>query len=289
MTIPTKKLKSGLELSVLGFGTWFMGGSFTKIEGYDPSLDIAALRRTLELGGRRFDTAEMYAQGYSEEILAEALSGFDRHQLFLTSKVNPEHLSYNDMIAACRRSLKRLKTDYLDLYLVHMPNLAIPIAETMRVFDDLKSEGLVRNIGVCNFNVERLKEAQSFTKNRIVLNQVHYNLLFREPVLKGVLQYCRENDIFLEAWRPLQQGNLAKSGIEIVDRLGEKYKKTPVQIALNWLIAQAGVVTLVKASDQKHLEEAFGALDWQLSAEDVELLSRDYPIQLDRSNAVQLK
>jgi len=289
MHIPTKKLNSGLEMPELGFGTWYMGGSFSREANYDEKADIAAIQKTIELGGYRFDTAEMYALGYSEEILGKALKNYDRTKLFITSKVIPEHLAYDDVIAACKKSLKRLSMDYLDLYLVHIPNPEIDIAETMRAFDYLKNQGLIKNIGVCNFNVERLKAAQAASKNKIVLNQVHYNLIFREPVLKGVLDYCREQDIFIEAWRPVQQGSLTKKGIVIVDRLCEKYGKTPAQIAINWLISQPGVITLVKASNLKHLEENFGAVGWNLSPEDIDLLNRDFPIQLDRSNAVQLK
>jgi len=119
-----------------------------------------------------------------------------------------------------------------------MPNPDIPLKETMKAFDYLKEQGLIKNIGVCNFNVDSLKEAQDNTKNNIVLNQVHYNLLFREPEMKGVIEYCQSNDVFIEAWRPIQQGALAKKGIEVVDKMCNKYQKTPVQIAVNWLISQ---------------------------------------------------
>jgi diketogulonate reductase-like aldo/keto reductase len=289
MDIPTKKLNNGFEIPALGFGTWFMGGSFEREANYDERRDIEAIKKTIELGGYRFDTAEMYAEGYSEEILSKALKGYDRSKLFIVSKVSPANLSYDNVIASCKKSLARLQMDYLDLYLIHAPNPDIAVEETMRAFDYLKDEGLIKNIGVCNFNVERLKEAQNKTKNKIVLNQVHYNLLFRESALKGVIDYCQNNDIFIEAWRPIQQGNLAKKGIDIIDKLCDKYKKTPAQIALNWLISQKNVITLTKTSDLKHLEENLGAVGWDMSDEDVKLLIDYYPIQLDRSNAVQLK
>lgn len=289
MNIPTKKLNSGFEIPVLGFGTWPMGGSFEKETNYDESRDIEAIRKTIELGGYRFDTAEMYAGGYSEEILGKALKEYDRSKIFVTSKVSAANLSYDDVIASCKKSLTRLQMNYLDLYLIHSPNPDIAIEETLRAFDYLKDESLIKNIGVCNFNVERLKEAQSKTKNKIVLDQVHYNLLFREPVLKGVIDYCQNNDIFIEAWRPIQQGSLAKKGIDIVDKLCDRYHKTPAQIALNWLISQKNVTTITKTTDSKHLEENLGAIDWNMSDEDTKLLIDDYPIQLDRSNAVQLK
>ncbi len=288
MKIPIKKLNNGFEIPVLGFGTWLMGGRMEKIDNYDESQDIKAIKKTVELGGFRFDTAEMYANGYSEEILGKALKGYDRSKLFITSKVSPENLKYEDVISSCKKSLARLQMDYLDLYLVHIPNSNIPIGETMRAFDYLKDKGLVKNIGVCNFKVERLKDAQSNTKNKIVLNQVHYNLIFREPVLKGVVEYCQNNDIFIEAWRPIQHGCLTKKGIDIVDKLCEKYKKTPSQIAINWLISQKNVITLTKTSKIEHLEEDLGSVGWNMEDKDIQLLLIDYPIQLDRSNAVQL-
>ena len=289
MNIPTKKLNNGFEMPVLGFGTWLMDGRMEKELGYDESRDIEAIRKTIELGGKRFDTAEMYADGYGEEILGKALKGCDRSKIFVTSKVSPTNLGYNDVISACKKSLSRLQLDYLDLYLIHMPNSDITIEEAMKAFDYLKEQGLIRNIGVCNFSVERLIEAQSKTKNKIVLNQVHYNLIFREPALKGVVEYCQNNDIFIEAWRPIQQGSLAKKGINIIDKLCEKYSKTPTQIAINWLISQKNVITLTKTSNLKHLEENLGSVGWTMEEEDVNLLINDYPIQLDRSNAVQLK
>jgi diketogulonate reductase-like aldo/keto reductase len=288
MNIPTKKLNNGFEISVLGFGTWLMGGRMEKENNYDDSRDLEVIQKTIELGGYRFDTAEMYADGYSEEVLGKALKGYEREKLFVTSKVSPTNLKYDDVIFACKKSLARLQMDYLDLYLIHMPNPEIDITETMRAFDDLKEKGLIKNIGVCNFNVERLREAQSKTKNKIVLNQVHYNLIFREPELRGVIEYCQNNDIFIEAWRPVQYGSLAKKGITIVDELGKKYHKTPGQIALNWLISQKNVITLTKTSSLKHLEENLGAVDWIMENEDIELLRKDYPIQFDKSNTVPL-
>jgi len=288
MNIPTKKLNNGFEISVLGFGTWLMGGRTEKEIDHDESHDIEVIKKTIELGGYRFDTAEMYAGGYSEEILGKALKGYDRAKLFVTSKVSPNHLSYDDVISSCKKSLERLQMSYLDLYLVHIPNPDISIEETMKAFDYLKEQGLIKNIGVCNFNVERLMEAQSKTKNKIVLNQVHYNLIFREPELKGVIEYCQDNDIFVEAWRPVQYGTLAKKGITMVDELCKKYNKTPSQIALNWLISQKNVITLTKTGNLKHLEENLNSVDWNMSDEDIELLRSDYPIQLDKSNTLPL-
>lgn len=289
MQIPTKKLNSGFEMPVFGLGTWEMGGRAERIANYsDEEKDIFALQTAIKMGVNRFDTAEIYAQGYTEEILGKAIKDFDREKLFITSKVAKFNLKYDEVIKSAENSLKRLNIDYLDLYLIHAPDPEVPIEETMKAFDYLKDNGKIKNIGVCNFGVESFKKAQAVTKNKIVLNQVHYNLIFREPVLKGVLEYCQNNDVFLEAWRPLQKGDLAKPGITILDEMCKKYNKTQSQIAINWLISQKNVITLAKTSNVKHLEDDLGALGWEMNKSDIDLLMKNFPIQLDRSNAVQL-
>ncbi|MFA7209196.1 MAG: aldo/keto reductase [Parcubacteria group bacterium] len=289
MKIDTKKLNNGFEMSVFGIGTWEMGGRTERDENYtNEEKDISALQTAIKMGVNRFDTAEVYAQGYSEEILGKAIRDFDRGKLFIVSKVSNPNLQYDNVIRSAKNTLKRLGTDYLDLYLIHAPNPDIPIEETMRALDYLKERGLIKNIGVCNFGVESLEKAQSVTKNKIVLNQVHYNLIFREPVLAGVLEYCQNNDVFLEAWRPLQKGDLTHSGITILDEICEKYNKTQSQIAINWLISQKNVITLTKTSNLEHLEDDLGALGWGMEENDVKLLMEKFPIQLDRSNAVRL-
>lgn len=289
MLIPIKKLNSGFEMPVFGIGTWEMGGRSEKDLDYkNEEQDIAALQHAIKLGVRRFDTAEMYAQGYSEEILGKAIKEFSRKDLFITSKAWWSNLKYDQVLEAAEKSLKRLKTDHLDLYLLHGTDPEVPIEETMKAMDRLKDEGLVKNIGVCNFGVDSFIKAQGASSNKIVLNQVHYNLIFREPQRKGLLEYCQNNDVFLEAWRPLQQGNLSHPGITILDEMAKKYGKTQAQIAINWLISQKNVITLSKTSNIKHLEDNLGAMGWEMDKEDVDLLIDKFPIQLDRSNAVQL-
>lgn len=167
--------------------------------------DISAIRNCIEHGITHIDTAELYANGYTETLIAAALKGYNRSGIFLVSKAHWDHLSYDGIIHACRESLKRLETNYLDLYLLHSYNAKFPLKESMEALDYLVTEGLVRNIGVSNFTKEHLAEAQSYTKNKIVCNQVHYNLIFREAEATGLLRYCQENDVFLSAWRPVQK------------------------------------------------------------------------------------
>jgi len=279
--IPTKKLDSGLEFPVLGLGTWQMGHG-------DDERDVAAIRAAIERGITHIDTAEGYASGHAEELVARAIEGVDRSQLFLVSKVAPAHLRRDDLLRSAEASLERLATDYLDLYLMHHPNPSIPLPETMAAMDELVERGKIRHVGVSNFSVERLHEAQEAAKNPVVANQLHYNLVYREPERSGLLDYCRENDVMLVAWRPVELGVLTRRGTPILDELAEKYGRTPAQIAINWLIAQEGVVTIVKTSSPEHLEEDLGAVGWELDPYDVERLREEFPGQRRRSDTVPL-
>lgn len=288
MEIPVKKLESGFEMPAYGIGTWQMGGRDERNFENDDEADIAAIRKAIDLGVTHIDTAEIYAEGHAEELVGKAIAGYDRKKLFLVSKVAQKHLAHDDVIAACKASLVRIGTDYLDLYLLHRPNHHIPIDETMNAMDELLAEGLIKNIGVSNFSVESFDEAQAATKNKIVANQVHYNLRVRGPEVSGLLSHHQKNDVMLIAWRPVQKGLLADEKIEILEELGKKYKKTPAQIAINWLISQENVVTLAKTTTIAHLEENLGAIGWKLSGKDIEMLRREFPGQEEVSNVVPL-
>lgn len=288
MTIPTKKLKNGFEMPVLGIGTWQMGGRFERDAANDDVADISAIRAAIDLGVTHIDTAESYAAGYAERIIGEALQGYERSKLFLVSKVSKWNLRYDDIIKSACASLERLKTDYLDLYLIHQPNAEISIKETIRALDTLYETERIRHIGVSNFTAERIEEAQSYTKNKIVANQVHYNLIFREPERKRLIQYCLEHDVMFIAWRPVQKGILTTRGVPILDEMCKKYGKTPAQIAINWLISQPGIVTVAKTTTIEHLRENLGAIGWNMAANDIELLRREFSNQQDVSDAVPL-
>ncbi len=288
MKIPTKQLDNGFEMPVYGLGTWQMGGKKERDLTHDDSADITAIQASLQSGITHIDTAEVYAGGHTEELVGYAIRDFDRSKLFLVSKISPTHLAYNDVLKALEASLQRLHTDYLDGYLIHSPNLEIPIQETMRAMDTLVEQGRIKHIGLSNFTVEEIKEAQSCTTNKIVMVQTHYNLLFREPERKGVIRYCQENDIFISAWRPLQKGILSQMSNILMQEMCSKYHKTPTQIALNWLISQKNVVTLSKTSSPEHIKENLGAVGWEMEKEDVERLSKDFPGQQDISDAVPL-
>ena len=288
MIIPTKKLKNGFEIPIYGLGTWLMGGRSERDLDNDDQADIKAIQTAIDMGVTHLDTAESYADGYTEELLGEAIKKYDRNNLFIVSKAHPDNLSYDGLIKSCKKSLERINTPYLDLYLCHRYNPEIPMKDTMRAMEYLLENGLIKNIGVSNFNVVRMKEAQSNTKYKIVANQVHFNLKYRESEKKGLLKYCQENDVMFIAWRPIQKGILLNSEDPVVREMVEKYNKTTAQIAINWLVSQKNVVTLSKTRDPNHLNENLGALGWELSPEDIEKLRKEYLYQEYVSDAVPL-
>ena len=229
-----KWLTDDTKIPVLGVGTWDMGGGMEPDTTHDRE-DIHAIKTAIKLGMTHIDTAEMYARGHTEELVGEAIKDFDRKELFITTKVLPENLRYDDVVAAAKRSLQRLKTTHIDLYLVHMPNPIIPIQQTMEAFDFLVESKLVRFIGVSNFTLEQLREAQAYTRNKIVANQIEYNLLMRDQkgeytshMESSIVPYCNDKGIMVVAYRPLAKGRLARSGYKVMDALSEKYHKTPV-------------------------------------------------------------
>jgi len=275
-----KTVFNGVKLPAIGLGTWQMGGRHTVEHEHDHE-DINAIREAIKLGMTHIDTAEEYALGHAEELVGEAIKDFDRDTLFITSKVKPENFAYDDVIAACKRSLARLQIDYLDLYLLHSPESDVPRKETMKAMNDLIDQGLIKRIGISNFSVEQMKEVQALTKHPIVTNQIHYSLLTRNNskflgnVEKEVIPYCQEQGITITAFRPLEKGELCKPGHAVLDELAAKYDKTPSQIALNWVISKENVITIIKSSNLEHLKENLGAMGWKMDPEDLKRLDTE--------------
>jgi diketogulonate reductase-like aldo/keto reductase len=277
MLIETKKLNNGFELPLFGFGTWSMGGRDVLDPSNDDAADIKAIKTAIELGITHIDTAEWYSEGHAEEIVSKAIEGFDRSKLIITTKVTPMHLHYKDLINSAMQSLKRLKTDYIDVYLIHSPNPYIDIKESMEALDFLLEKKIIRFIGLSNFSVELFRKAQLCTTNTISCNHLHYNLKHRGPLNDGSVNYAQDNDIMVVAWRPLQKGLFSKEETQIVQDMSLKYGKTANQIAINWLISQKNVVTISKSRNIAHLKENLGALDWKMEGEDIDILTKSFP------------
>lgn len=254
----------GLQVPKVGFGTWSIGGR----SGPDRSTDtrsLAALRSALSLGYRHFDTAEMYAAGHSEELLGRAIRdvGVPRDQLFLTSKVSAEHLRYGDVLKACRRSLRRLGVDYLDLYLIHWPNSQIPLSETFRALNELVRDHRVLHIGVSNFDLKLLGQARQVSSTPILADQVPFSLRDRSYSQNRVLEFCQQNDILLTAYTPFEEGGLRINAH--LASIAMAHAATPHQIALAWLIGQPRVITIPMSHDPGHQRENLAAADIELS------------------------
>jgi len=277
MFIETKKLKDGFELPVFGFGTWGMGGRDLLDPENDDATDIKAIKTAIEMGITHIDTAEWYSEGHAEEIVSEALKGFDRSRLIITTKVTPMHLHYDDLVSSAMQSLKRLKTDYIDVYLIHSPNPYIDIRESMEALDFLLEKKIIRSMGLSNFNTELFIKAQQCTLNKITCNHLHYNLKHRGPLNDGSIKYAQDNDVMVVAWRPLQKGLFSKEVTQIVKYISYKYGKTVNQVAINWLISQKNVVTISKSRNIDHLNENLGALGWKLENEDIDFLTKSFP------------
>jgi diketogulonate reductase-like aldo/keto reductase len=273
--------KTGESVAAIGLGTWNMGGRESPDHRDDERL-IEAIRYAVELGMNHIDTAEMYAAGHAEELVGEAIKQFSRDEVFIATKVWPSNLRYEDVIRSCRRSLERLQLKYVDLYMVHWPNPRIPLQETMKAMEKLVKDGLVRYIGVSNFDVELLEEAMNALKREeIVANQVEYSLEARE-VERELIPFCERNGITVTAYTPLGKGRIPAEAAsntprgKILAEMAQRYGKTPVQIALNWVIWRPNVITIPKAARKEHLEENAGAAGWRLTEEDYKRLSAAY-------------
>lgn len=267
-----KSLTKSQKIPVLGLGTWHMGGDMMPDYSEDDKY-VQAIKYAISKGITHIDTAEIYSGGHAEELIGMATKKVDRKKLFITSKVWPTHLGFEGIIKACQRSLERLQTDYLDLYLIHWPNPLASMKNAMAAFDQLVKERKVKHFGVSNFSVKQLQNAQKYTKNKIVTNQVHYSLLHREPE-KGLLEYCQKENIILTAYTPIEKGQV-NQGYKALQKIAKKYHKTQIQTALRWLIEKPNVIVIPKASSKDHIDEILGSLAWKMKKEDQEYLSQE--------------
>ncbi len=241
--------RTGERVSTIGMGTWQIGVYRLLAER---AKRVQALRRGIELGCNLIDTAETYADGRSEEAVAEAVRDV-RKDVFIASKVSPENLRHDDVLAACMRSLKRLGTSYIDLYQVHWPNPRVPIRETMGAMEELVRDGKIRYIGVSNFSVEQTNEARdALSKSELASNQVEYSLKNRAAEA-NILPYCEREKLTLIAYTPLARGKVP--GAMIPRAICEKYRMTPIQVMLNWATRSESVVAIPKSADVRHMEE----------------------------------
>jgi diketogulonate reductase-like aldo/keto reductase len=261
-------LKTGEKIPVLGVGTWRMGERKS-----ERAAEVKALKLALELGIRLVDTAEMYGEGNAEEEVGEAMGPL-RDQIYLVSKVYPHNASRKGAIAACERSLKRLKTDRLDLYLLHWRG-SHPLAETVEAFETLKRDGKIRNWGVSNLDAEDMQELARVPNGQACAsNQVLYHLGSR-GIEWQLLPQCRKANVMVMAYSPLGQGPLLRK--PALGKLAAKHGVDAAAIALAWVLREPGVITIPKAARPEHVHANMKALDVMLDQEDLQALDAAFP------------
>jgi diketogulonate reductase-like aldo/keto reductase len=262
------QLPSGEHVPVLGLGTWHMG---ERPENRQNELD--AIRSAIDNEMRVIDTAEMYGDGASERLIGQALSG-RRTDAFIVSKVLPQHATWRGTVTACEDSLRRLASDYVDLYLLHWRG-AVPLEETLEAFDALLHAGKIRYWGVSNLDTPDMEELVALPGgSAVATDQVLYNLT-RRGIEFDLVPWCQQRKLPIMAYSPLEQGRLL--GEPELLRLAAAYSATPAQIALRWVLRNDLVIALPKASTPEHVQQLRSALDIPLSPQDMAALDRAFP------------
>jgi len=261
---------AGPDVSVIGQGTWYLDRG-------DRKTAIAALRRGIETGMTHIDTAEMY--GDAEPVIAEAIAGLPREKLFLVSKVLPSNASRRGTVTACERSLKRLKTDHLDCYLLHWRG-SYPFEETVAAFEELVDAGKIRAWGVSNFDADDLDEMLDVTgEGKIACNQVLYHLQER-AIEHAVMPWCERHGTAVVAYSPFGHNDFPSSrskGGEVLQAIAEAHGAGPRQVALAFLTRSASVLAIPKASSAEHAAENAAAGDLKLSDAEIAALEKAFP------------
>jgi len=268
MSMRTFTTRTGAILPVLGQGTWKMGESPARRKD-----EVAALRVGIELGMTLIDTAEMYGNGGAERVVAEAITGC-RERIFVVSKVMPQNASRQGTVAACERSLKRLGTDFIDLYLLHWES-EYPLAETLEAFEQLRAQGKIKHYGVSNLDIESMRKAQELPLGKnIAANQVIYNLQ-RRGIERNVLPLSAQLGIALMAYSPLDQTRLAIK--EALTRVSARHEVKAEVIALAWTLRHPHVIAIPKSSNPRHVEQNARASRIKFTEQDFSELESAYP------------
>ena len=264
----TVRLPSGERVSALGQGTWNMGN-----KKRERAHELAAIRLGLDLGITLIDTAEMYGDGNSEELIAEAIEG-RREEVFLVSKVLPQNATHRGTIKACEGSLRRLKTDRLDLYLLHWRE-KLPLEGTLSAFERLVQDGKIRYWGVSNFDVADMEELVELSGgSKVTTNQALYNLT-RRGIEFDLMPWCRERKVPIMAYSPIEQGRLLKKAV--LKKIASRHGVTPSQVALAWGLRHDDVIAIPKAAKPEHVQDNHRALDLRLSKQDFLELDDGFP------------
>ncbi len=263
----TITLRNGIEMPTLGQGTWFIGENF-----FEKKSEIAALQRGIDIGLTLVDTAEMYGNGGAEKVVGEALVG-RRDKVFLVSKVLPNHASLRGTVKACEDSLKRMKTDYLDMYLLHWRG-GYSLGETFEALEKLREAGKIRAWGVSNFDTDDMEEAEEYDpEGNCCINQVLYSLISR-GIEWDLMPWQQKRNIPVMAYSPLYQTRVLRS--DGLKKLAKELGITAAQLALAWILHK-GAIPIPKSSNASRVEENRKAWDIELSQDTLDALDKIFP------------
>jgi diketogulonate reductase-like aldo/keto reductase len=257
------------EVSLVGLGTWGFGGGYWSEDYSEDNKYIDILLFAYEKGINLFDTAEMYGNGHAEELIGRALKDY-QEKVFIISKVWPNHLYYDSLVKSAIKSRERLKIRSIDLYLIHWPNKNVKIEESIKAMEYLIDKGIIRCMGVSNFDVDLLNEAINSTKKyEIVANEIEYNV-YNKWAEKDLIPFANKNGVKIIAYSPLGKGRVYYD--EKLKEIGKKYGKTSVQIALNYLIRNS--IPIPKSANKNHIEEIMGSIGFSLTDDDYEYIKK---------------
>lgn len=279
-------------ISKIGLGTWLLGGDVNENINNDDKRDITAIKFALNNGINHIDTSESYSNGKSEILVGMAIKDFKRSDIIIATKVREWNLSYENLIMSCMNSLKRLNTNYIDIYYVHKQNPNIPIDETCKALNYLMKKGFVKNIGLSNVGISTIEKFNRLLDKKVYAVQNQYNLICRESQRKGVVDYCRKKGIKFICWRPILLSypgvvdSMYKHGTyPILDKLSKKYNVSNVQIVAKWLLQQNNVYIVFKSNNINHIKEILDTQKFALNENDWDYLDKNFPIMFDKGCA----
>ena len=277
-----------VDITKIGLGTWLLGGDVKENPNNDDEKDINAIIYALKSGINHIDTSESYSGGKSEKLIGEAIKNFDRNKLFIATKVREWNLTYDNIISSCCNSLKRLQTDYVDLFYIHKQNKDVNIKSVCEALNYLLAKGLIKNVGLSNVGIETIQKYNKYLTKKIYAVQNQYNLICRESQKKGVIDYCRQNNIKFICWRPVllsypgvKDPMYNKGTYPILDNIAKKYNVSNIQVVAKWLLQQDNVYIVFKSNNCEHIKEILETNKFCLSDDDWNELNDNFPVKFD--------
>lgn len=277
-----------VDITKIGLGTWLLGGDVKENPNNDDEKDINVIIYALKSGINHIDTSESYSGGKSEKLIGEAIKNFDRDKLFIATKVREWNLTYDNIISSCCNSLKRLQTDYVDLFYIHKQNKDVNIKSVCEALNYLLAKGLIKNVGLSNVGIDTIQKYNKYLTKKIYAVQNQYNLICRESQKKGVIDYCRENNIKFICWRPVllsypgvKDPMYNKGTYPILDNIAKKYNVSNIQVVAKWLLQQDNVYIVFKSNNCEHIKEILETNKFCLSDDDWNELNDNFPVKFD--------